>query len=202
MSELSLLNALAAEEALDLDGAIRDADPPIVPMVDHRAVLVDTPSNGLPGQYTGWHFYGFPKNKFPCIGGPCMMASPHRNNYWRCDPCCMVKWFESKITTFQGDDKERACAMVRLDSTEPLKVHREMMKVFKTFRERGGQIHVLALQKDLPTILQLNARICSVKYPAHLPMDSLRGTGRAIDRANALALVVPNPWEAEDQEDN
>jgi hypothetical protein len=113
----------------------------------------------------------------------------------------MVEWFKSKIITFQGDDKERACAMVRLGVKEPLQVHREMKKVFKAFRARGGQIHVLALPKDLPTILQLNARTCSVAYPAHLPTDCLRGTARAIEHANALARVVPNPWDVEEQEE-
>jgi hypothetical protein len=157
--------------------------------------------HGLPGTFTGWHHYGFNEERFPCIGDPCMMVDKHRNNYWRCEPCSMVEWFNSKITTFQGDDKERACAMVRLGAREPLQVHTKVREAFNAFRGRGGQVHVLALKRDLPTILQLNARTCSVTYPAHLPTNCLRGTARAKERANALAIVVPNPWDAEAQEE-
>jgi hypothetical protein len=153
----------------------------------------------LPGQFTGWHWHGYPKEKFPCIGGPCMMVDKHPNNYWRCGPCCMVQWFESKITTLRGDDLQRASAKVRLGVSDPLQVHTEMLKVHKDFKARGGQIHVLAVPRDLPTIHHLSAETCSVTYPAHLPIDCLRGTARARDRANALAHVVANPWEAEEQ---
>jgi hypothetical protein len=184
--------------ALNLDGAIQDASTPIVPRLERTPIV--PPVVGLPGTFTGWHHFGFNEEKYHCVGEDCMMVDRNPNNYWRCDACSMVEWFKSKIVTFQGDDKERACAMVRLGVKEPLKVHREMQKVFKTFRERGGQVHVLALKKDLPTILQLDARTCSVTYPAHLPMNCLRGTARAIEHANALSIVVPNPFGEQDED--
>jgi hypothetical protein len=129
-----------------------------------------------------------------------MTVDTHPNNYWRCAGCCMVQWFESKIITLRGDDIQRACAAARMATTEPLKVHTEMRKVHKEFTDRGGQIHVLAVPRDLPTITLLTATNCTVTYPAHLPTDCLRGTARARDRALARAHVLANPWEADNVE--
>lgn len=124
-----------------------------------------------------------------------MNVNKHPNNYWTCAPCTMVQWFASYITTLKGDDLQRACARKRLGAVDPLPVHSAMLKVHKTFRGRGGQIHVLAHARDLPTIHHLCGNNCTVTYPAHLPTDSLRGTIRARERANALAVLVADPWD-------
>jgi hypothetical protein len=199
MSELSLLNALVAEEALDLDGAILDAaGPPAVPVEqpvrELPGIPIHRPAIALPGQYTGWHHMCFPKAKFPCASPECMHVNKHPNNYWMCGPCAMVQWFTSNITTLKGDDLHRACARKRLGAVDPLPVHSEMQKVHKTFRQRGGLIHVLANARDLPTIHHLCSNNCTVTYPAHLPIDCLRGTVRARERANGLAVVVADPY--------
>lgn len=154
----------------------------------------------LPGQKTGWHHYCYNASRFPCEMGECMRADTHPNNYYLCKACCNRAWFDSKIYTFKLDDLQRQCAQKRMKLTEPLEVHTEMRKkVWKEFRKRGGQIHVLAVRKDLPTIVKFSSTTCCVTYPAHLIATQLRGTLRAQERANALSDPIEDPWKSEDE---
>ena len=64
---------------------------------------------------------------------------------------------------FGADDITRAEAKQRIKSRDPLPVHREMQKIHKEFKQKGGAIHVLG---DLPEIIWNNAHtiIKTVNY--------------------------------------
>lgn len=156
----------------------------------------------LPGQYSGFHHACFPKDKFKCTGDGCRSEPDSLpSNYYRCPACNTVAWFTSKITTFRSDDIQRACALRRFKGTDPLPVHREMQKVHKKFRERGGQIHVLSHAADLPRLVWKGDNVSFARYPDHLPPDALRGGARAREIAEARArdaLTIADPYAWDD----
>lgn len=157
----------------------------------------------LPGQYTGWHHYCYPADKYECQGidDDCANTAGCRlTNYYRCKPCTNRQWFMSKIRTFNTDDIARAEAQRRIKAAEPLKVHSKMREVHVKFRKRGGIIRILGNPRDLPAVTwtDTSSIIRRVVYPPHIRSDCLHGTARAIAKANALAVVVDKPFASED----
>jgi hypothetical protein len=51
------------------------------------------------------------------------------------------------------------------------------------------QVIALTNPKDFPTVLNLCATSCSVKYPKHLPHTCLMGTARERELATSLAAA-------------
>jgi len=96
----------------------------------------------------------------------------------------------------QSDDVVRAEAQRRLGATEPLDVHSGMKKVHAEFKSRGGMIRVLGARRDLPVLTwdKEKRHVRSAKWPAHLSHTELRGTKRAIERAELLATVHESPF--------
>ena len=126
----------------------------------------------LPGQYTGFGHYSYPKQKHQCVGEGCKHADgAHTNNHFVCKPCTTVQWFENYIVYFRGDDIARADARMRLAIPKPLPVHREVKKARKEFVARGGSIHMLGNPKDMPALTWSTGPVKFVAcatYPSHL----------------------------------
>lgn len=126
----------------------------------------------LPGQYTGFHHYSYNKSKYPCLGEDCKnVPGSHKNNYFLCKSCTTVKWFENYIMYFRLDDVGRADAQERLSLKEAIPIHREVKKLHKEFKKRGGQIHLLGNPKDLPKLTWNTGKtkfVIHAEYPKHL----------------------------------
>ena len=155
------------------------------------------------GFFEGWHHPCYPGWKYLCLGAAddCSNSpqSARPGNYYKCKPCCNRQWFETKCESIVLDDMQRAEAMRRMGLKEPLKVHREMEKVFKEFRARGGLVRVLT-HTELPTVLWTDAknprdrRVRSVARPVHLVSHKLHGSAKEVTAAEGLAAILDEPY--------
>jgi hypothetical protein len=159
------------------------------------------------GFYGGWHHPCYPGSKYTCLGAAddCSKSveCARPNNYYTCKPCCNRQWFETKCESITLDDIQRAEARRRMGLAEPLPVHREMQKVFKEFRQRGGIVRILP-HAEAPTVLWTEAedardrRVRRVTWPAHLVSDRLHGTAKEVATAERLASLLDAPYASKD----
>lgn len=129
----------------------------------------------LPGQYTGWHHYCFPSDKYVCggVADDCANTPGNRaTNYYLCKPCVQREWFISKIASLTADDVCRAEAQRRISALEPIKIHTEMRKVHAEFRRRGGVVRSLG-PRSIPAVVWSNSGrvVRSATYPASVRND-------------------------------
>lgn len=122
-------------------------------------------SSNFTNGYTGFHSYTYVKDAYICQGadaGCKNVSGSHPNNYFSCSKCQEEASLRSLSMTLRSDDVQRYESQLRLKLNDPLPLHREVKKLHKKFKAKGGKIKVI----NIPTIVMGpgGKTVATIKY--------------------------------------